>query len=182
MKRLVLLNGPPRCGKDTLGRELAKLMSVSLVKNTAPMDHAIQSMFCISELEWSVIREKEKDVPREQFNGLSLRQVLISFSEDWAKAKFGQGVFGRIGVSALSTSRLNVCTDSGFAVEATEYVKALGPKAVLLFHVHREGTSFDGDSRSFIDVPGLTPIRLDNNGTPETAAVTLFRHIRNWLA
>lgn len=182
MKRLVLLNGPPRCGKDTAAKELSKLLSVNVIKNTAPMDDALRALFGLTEQEFKFLRERDKDTPQKVLGGLSMRQVLISFSEDWCKPKFGKGFFGTLGTSKLVSDRLNVCSDSGFAEEATEYVAALGASNIMLFHIGRKGTNFDGDSRSYIEVPGVTPIPVSNNTTPEAFGQAIYNHILHWSA
>lgn len=180
MTRLVLLNGPPRCGKDTAAQGLAQFCKIHVVKNTAPMDAAIKAFFGFTDPEWTFAREKGKDIPMLRLNGLSLRQVLISFSEDWAKPKFGTGIFGTLGVKALEPDALNVCSDSGFESEALEYLKALGASNIMLFHIGRKGCSFDGDSRSYIQVPGVTPVPVSNNTSPEALAKTIYQHILHW--
>ncbi len=124
--------------------------------------------------------ESCKDEPQEVFHGKTPRQVYIAFSETFVKPLYGVGFFG----SVLRESLLYTCafrstpvsavaiSDSGFREEALEVMK--GFDKVLLVRIHRPGKTFDGDGRSYIELPTRTiDVQNDSPGAPEMIA----RHI-----
>jgi hypothetical protein len=167
-KIIILLNGPPKCGKDTIGNLLTLMLpSVELIKFAEPLRVFIKTTLgiCDSELE----------ATKDDFNPLfdmTIRQAMIAYSENFLKPTFGDSMLGRIAAQKIIQLRADVVvvTDSGFAGEARELVNEFGPAAVILVHLHREGTSFDGDSRSHIVIPYVTHREVTNNGLPVDAA------------
>lgn len=179
-KHMVLFNGPPRVGKDTAADAvLENFPGSERVKNTTPMDRALQAMFNLNNIEYRLLRETYKDDPHPIFGGKTMRQVLISMSEDWCKPFFGKSVFGKIMVSRfLPDSRLLVCSDSGFEEECVPYIEKLGAENILLIRVHRTGCDFSNDSRSYLDLAkyGVTSLDVNNNwsmGAFQNAVVDL---------
>ena len=98
-------------------------------------------------------------------------------SEKWFKPYFGPTIFGRLAASHLNQyipehSRTFIFSDSGFYPEAYGLVGALEtitPAEMIVIQVHRDGCSFEGDSRSWLDLQdlGIPLIKLNNSGTLE---------------
>lgn len=150
---VVLINGAPRSGKDTLAQPLLEKYGFSKYKFTAPIDNTIKTLFNLSDEDFNRLREVEKDVPQEVFNGLTMRKVLIDLSEDFVKPRFGKDFFGRIGadvVNKYSSSRV-VVTDCGFGYEVQAFLDGLtkGTKVVGI-NTYREGYTFENDSRHLV--------------------------------
>lgn len=165
--RVLLLNGPPRSGKDTLARLLQEsyVMSggaipVFQAKFAAPIKRHFSDSWRVS-LDWI---EDNKD--KVFMHGVTVRQMLIAYSEKYMKPLFGAGIFGKMMVSRLAEieEHLNeppsvVISDSGFAAEAREVIEA-GHK-VHLIRLHRSGFDFNGDSRGYLeelDLPGISSV------------------------
>lgn len=179
-KRIVVLNGPPGSGKDYMGRQLAKFMGFELMKFAKPMDDALRGMFDIKcEDTWQRLRETEKNEPQRIFNGFSTREVLIDFSEVWAKPLFGQKVFGRLAAKQVgkSNSDLIAFTDSGFQSEFEEIVDTGAD--VVVVRLYRSGCSYQADSRGYLDVPQKT-IDVQNYGDLSTVEY-LLRKVKEWI-
>jgi len=157
---LILLNGPPRSGKDTAGRWLSQWLNLPLVKLTAPLDRAVVAFFNLDPQRWAYLREEGKDCPAPELQGLTPRQVLIALGERWAKPLFGQDIFGRL------APKWGVVTDLGFRAEAEALVQ---PGRTFLVRVYRPGCSFANDSRSYVDLSdlGVPTYHLENKGTLE---------------
>lgn len=113
-----------------------------------------------------------KDVKHPQFHGQSCRSVQISLSEDYLKPKFGTKVFGDILANAIKNmepSQYVFVSDSGFRPEAEVLVEEFGAENVVLIRIHRENCTFDGDSRSYINLSdlGVKTFDIDNNSSFE---------------
>lgn len=167
-KIIILLNGPPKCGKDTIGNLLNLMLpSVELIKFAEPLRVFIKTTLGITDAELEA--RKDEHVP---LFDRTIRQAMISYSEDFCKEQFGNRYFGKLAVQRIqrSTADVVVVTDSGFVAEALEVCDAFGPSNVTLVHLHRSGTSFEGDSRSHIVIPYVTHRVVTNDGPPAEAA------------
>jgi hypothetical protein len=170
-RKLILLNGCPRCGKDTAADYLVHSLGAHAFKFSRPIKDAIKAAFQLSDVEVDVL-EATKSKPTELFSDMSYRDIQISFSEDWLKPKLGQDIFGRLAARSLAktikmypNNQLFVSSDSGFAAEAEPVIDLFGRENTLLIRVYRDGFSFEGDSRSYIDLPGVTRVSVTNNGS-----------------
>lgn len=160
----IFLNGPPGVGKDTFGLLVCAAIrqaiydhklattNVSIHKFAAPLKNAIAELMQLPELPDS---QEYKNTPQNDFFGNTPREALIALSEGFAKPMFGKDVFGYLAVRAIhnrtsknTEHQIAIFTDSGF-VEETSLVARLSNEAVLL-RLHREGVSFESDSRSYI--------------------------------
>lgn len=202
--KIVLLNGPPRSGKDTAARaiiaELRRIATDDAKRSglekpdpaTFPsyadivgaghelkeMTHAAYGMPGRAHDYY----EKVKGEPSADFDGRTPRDAYIHFSEAVMKPAFGQDVFGRRWINRiarmglLTSGRVIVVPDAGFAAE-WEPVLAVIPNAdVLLVQIDasRRGCTFEGDSRGYITLP-VDCVTLENN-RPGTIGRAVFQH------
>ena len=121
-----------------------------------PLIRLITTVFQLEHRDVDLFTQPaEKDVPRTKLLGLSWREAMIWASEDVLKKKFGRDAIGQFGVADIFT-RNKICrlffVDSvGFTGEALCYYKAFGGRNVLTIRLVREGKTFEGDSRGYID-------------------------------
>ncbi len=180
-KRIVLLNGPPRCGKDTVASHLVPYFQFEKMKFAAPLKRMAAALL---DMDVSAV-ERHKDA---EFNILckeiesedvnfgnktytygqkdTLRRLLINMSEGFLKPHYGDTFFGRVAYRELARSSANliIFTDSGFAPEASTIIRQCGKQNVLLVRLHRESCTFEGDSRSYLpDISG-TNVDVENDG------------------
>lgn len=172
MPKIIFLNGPPRSGKDSLGRYLALTAPwIRLYKLISPAETFVRTAWGLSREEFYKLREAEKNEPQTMFRGQSLREVFIAFSEQFMKPTFGDAIFGHLAVrrlGPLSETEIIVITDSGFASEAEPLADLVGPENTIKVELEREGCSFEGDSRSYWPpLPGMSSVRIRNEGTLE---------------
>jgi hypothetical protein len=139
-------------------------------KMTTPMDSAIQTLYGLTEDEFKVLREEKKDQPSELLYGKTMRQVLISLSEDWLK-KFNDlpSIFGDTACRnfvniGMYHNRNIVIDDSGFFPEVEPILDFFGQDNATLIRLQRDGCSFSGDSRNYI-FPDIETYEIENNGT-----------------
>lgn len=185
--KLILFNGPRHSGKDTAAIYCSEQYSAHHFKLSAPIKAAIKSMFEISN-DCVELLEQEKTSRVPLLFDKSYVECQISFSEDWAKKLFGNYVFGNLAARHIEeyiwnnpAQELYVCSDSGFAIEAEPLIKMFGVKNVLLVKIFRTGKTFNGDSRSYIDLEGVTTVSVSNNKTTSEYYQTIDHVVTTWL-
>lgn len=166
----VYLNGPAGSGKNTIANWMTEACGFNQWSFAAPMKAMVQRAFFPerageTEEYWEDL--KRKNVP--VFHGMSLRELYIWFSEVVIKPQFGQDFWGKqlankvLGalevenVSSLwgdnfSQRHLHVITDCGFEAEVWPVVRTFARDTHVILQVHRQGFSFDGDSRRFVEL------------------------------
>lgn len=183
MKRVVFLNGPPRCGKDTITNQLVSMLPDSEnVKFSAPLKEALPVFFGISD-EYVEALEQHKELPFSRLLDKTWREVQISLSETWAKPTFGKEVFGQIATNKIKASNnsLFFISDSGFPEEANAVVREIGRLNCLLVRVIREGCDFSNDSRSYWKNETEIPeISIENNSSIDEISRKMYNIIIGW--
>lgn len=171
MTQVILLNGPPQCGKDTLGSMVRELASAQVAKFAYFLKYATHGLYGFLQRNKSIPAmdgfEKSKDKPHEFFLGLTPRQAYINVSETYMKRHHGEAIFGELLLQDIRGVARVVVTDSGFAEEAQILVDAFGKDQIHLVQLSRPGCSFEADSRGFIELPGVYTSPINNNGTFE---------------
>lgn len=187
--RVVIFNGPPRSGKDTAASAVWRAFeNTAWLRMSAPIKRAIQAMFNFSaeemaQLEATKGATRDADAATPMLLDRKWPGTQISFSEGWAKPYFGEYVFGHLFVRQLkqTAAPLVVCSDGGFATEWSPVIKYVGQDNVLLIKLHREGTSFAGDSRGYITLGGIRTLSLTNSGEQRSFEEATVELVRQWL-
>lgn len=186
--KFVLLNGPPGCGKDTAASQLIPYLHFQHLKFAAPIKRMVCGLLNISMQEL----EELKDIPYPMLqldNGAivaeygTIRQLLISLSEEVLKPAYGNDFFGRAlwNDAKKSSAKMFLVSDSGFASEAEYVINKAGHANVLVIRIGREGHSFEGDSRSYWDHPHVKIKTINNNLTKHDLTMrVLSAIIRQW--
>ena len=81
---------------------------------------------------------------------LSAREAMIYISEIICKPRFGNNYFGVARAKAIQEDEIAVDSSTGFEEELPPLIERLGQGNILLIRVHREGATFEGDSRSYV--------------------------------
>ena len=81
---------------------------------------------------------------------LSIREAMIYISEVIMKPRMGSGYFGVARAKAIQEGEIAVDSSTGFVEELPPLIERLGQENILLIRVHREGATFEGDSRNYI--------------------------------
>jgi hypothetical protein len=84
------------------------------------------------------------------FVNLSIREAMIYISEIIMKPRFGANFFGVARAKAIVDGEIAVDSSTGFIEELPPLIERLGQENILLIRVHREGATFEGDSRNYI--------------------------------
>jgi hypothetical protein len=175
--KILLLNGAPRSGKDTVSIMLKTLSasSVHQEKFALPIKLAAPLIYGVGRDRW----ENEFDTPRnkdlacEEFFGKTPREVQIAMSEDLLKPLHGKEIFGELlsrrikSVQQRGMLECAVVSDSGFYHEAKEIIDTFGADNVQLWRILREGCDFSRDSRTHVDLvdDGVDCYDIPNNGS-----------------
>jgi len=186
-RKLVLFNGPRHSGKDTAALRCVETFDAYHFKMSGPIKAAIRAAFELHDDEVEYL-ESIKTFDSSLLFGNSYVNTQISFSEDWAKQFFGTEVFGwlaerhiRKAIEKYPDQGLFVCSDSGFDHEALPLVELFGKKNVLLVRIHRDGKTFDGDSRSYIHLKGVHAITVTNT-TINSYSIAIDDVVASFLA
>lgn len=189
--KIILLNGPPGCGKDTVSGMLVAALGQAArpMKFADPLKWATAALYDYllgrsdvdeSDLMVAIESRAMKDEPHDGFFGLTPRQAIINVSETLLKPVHGEGFFGKLAAAEIIRQRVAAVTpraprlrpeffvfsDSGFVSEAQVLANHFGEDSIFLVHIHRHGCTFDGDSRSHIYLGGgVPPYLLQNHGT-----------------
>ena len=195
--KIVLINGAPGSGKDTMGKMLEEHyncdngeeryepLRAEVVKFAGVIKRAATAIYCGGDRDLFdyLDTHERKNEKQDLFLGKSCREVQIGISENFMKPFHDEGVFGKIAANEIQQlieeeTEYFFVTDSGFRQEAVELVNRFGVENVILIRLHREGYTYTGDSRSHIDLADLGVRCYDTTqieGKPEFA----FKNIIN---
>jgi phosphomevalonate kinase len=183
--KVILLNGPPRSGKDTASEMLLAKLGYGAVfyRFASPLKHAVHALFGFQGVHEEHFTDT-KNTPNAALLGFTPRDLYIWLSEQVVKPKFGTGFFGRAAVNhmrALPKDRVIVVSDCGFQEEVDILTSALGPENVFVLHIKREGTSFDGDSRGWVFPQVGAPWIIANDGNLDALSMQLAAFLKHTL-
>ena len=175
MKYLVLLNGPPRVGKDTAAQAIVQ--NIESAVRIGMADHLKEATHAAYGLYDSAGRplpplyfEAKKDEGIDEFLGITPRTAYISHSEKYIKPLHGLEFFGEMFLRRAESSGADVVAmpDSGFAPEAEPSLRKIGRENALLIRIHGRGKTYSGDSRGYIKLDGVKTIDLENDVEGDT--------------
>lgn len=155
MKKVVILNGPPGCGKDTLSDYISSAVGFEQMSMKKPMFDIALSM--LGEKKFAefmkLYNDREtKEMPCDLLGGMSPREFMIHISESFVKPILGKCHFGHLAAEEISKSIAPVIfSDGGFPDEVMAIADSDFPEVeIILIRLHREGFDFSGDSRNYI--------------------------------
>ena len=159
---ILLLNGAPRCGKDTVSQILKDMSSTTIhqEKFAMPMKRSVPLLYAVPYDTWKedLDTPENKDYPCDQFFGKTPREVQIAISEDFLKPLHGKEVFGKLLIRRIEflvdrkIMETVVVSDCGFKEEAMQVVEHFGWWNVTLWRIYRDGCTFKKDSRDHINL------------------------------
>lgn len=157
MKQIIILNGPPQCGKDKLADHLVTsypyFKKAKFANELKKMAHRAYN----TTNQDADAFEHIKDVPSSEFFGLTPRQAYIGFSENFIKKMHGKDFFGLLLSSHIQTRHQKeddvfIISDGGFSEEVEPLIKVFGAKIITIVRITKEGCDFaaSNDSRRYI--------------------------------
>ena len=124
--------------------------------------------------------------------GVTVRQLLIDMSEKWMKPCYGKDIFGKIAAERVSEAMqlsdhfgeepydLYVFSDCGFDAEVHHVLKLFGNENAILIRLHRDGCTYEGDSRSYIELDDVRTIDIINHGN-SFFKDRVLEAVKNWM-
>lgn len=155
MKTVILFNAPPNSGKDISADYLADKYDLHHLrfKDELYAEAAMEAEITIDQMKQLATDRDTKEVPDILFGGLSSRQWFIHVSEELIKPIYGKDYFGHKLADKLQDG-ITVVSDSGFADELIPVINTTD--IVYVVRIHRDGCSFDNDSRNYLSDEFLT--------------------------
>jgi hypothetical protein len=151
---IILLNGPPRSGKDTAAEFITLMVGnskVQHIKMSRPMKAALRLIFGFTMAEVRELEANKDQGNGPEFADLSYREMQIKLFEH-LKETYGPEVLGRIFIrhDRHTMKRHTVVSDAGLSVEIEPIVEAYPYKEIGLIQIRRPGCNFDDDIREYI--------------------------------
>lgn len=198
MATIIILNAPPRAGKDTIARIIDEQYGLPVVSFKTPMFNIARGILGDTDFKefMSVYESDRKDTQELSIlGGMTCRQFMIWISEDVIKPKFSKKHFGWLMAELLTEMEedvdLTICSDGGFPDEVEALID-FGHK-VKLVRMHREGFDFSNDSRDYIylsgaykEKPGVVEVDIElQHGCPliaveKIASMLIKPHNVDW--
>lgn len=163
MPKIILFNGPPGVGKDTLAWALHDHINGAPGKQWCVHEKfslPIKLAFCVT---LGVTYDfDEHRAPNEYENnkealipllGVSYRRWQIDFSEKFMKPLYGKDIFGRLLIERIVENPSYdyvVISDCGFQIEIETLYSHFPSSDITLITLEREGKTFAGDSRETV--------------------------------
>lgn len=166
MKKVIILNGPPNCGKDSIADYLVSpnIHKKSFKERLTTLTQMIHN---VSSEWWEENYTRElKEKPSERLMGLSPREALIKVSETVIKPNYGKDYFGKAAAESLEEG-INVFSDGGFKEEIIPLMDKVGSDNITIIRIARPNCSFDGDSRNYLEIPSINTVDVNNDGSLE---------------
>lgn len=172
---VVVFNGPPYCGKDTLARMLADHMESQGVNSpvkeeslSLPLRHVAYAM--VGETYNDASYAAFKETPFAEFGNRTGRQLMIDVSESFLKQVYGEKIMAQMLVARnsdwLDTDGVLLIRDGGFQIEISAMLDEIIADNIYVVQIHRDGCSFDNDSREWVRHPNSARMmQVWNNGS-----------------
>lgn len=182
MKKVIILNGPPNCGKDAIADYLVeKYPNVRKKSFKERLTSLTQMIHNVSTEWWKENYTRElKEKPSERLSGLTPREALIKVSETVIKPNYGKDYFGKAAAESLEEG-INVFSDGGFKEEIIPLTDGVGSDNIIIVRITRPNCSFEGDSRNYLNVPIVKAVDVDNDGSLEEFKEKIDRVVNQML-
>lgn len=158
---IIILNGPPKSGKDTIANYLEKNGYGVMYFNRRDFKDRIEEISAVMLADkWDEFKHRYndrtlKETPWKEINYLTPRQFYIELSENFCKPMFGYDYFGKATLGTMRPFENFILAGSGFPDEIYPLLKA-GNQRVCIVRLHKEGCTFEGDSRRYLEPKDLT--------------------------
>lgn len=173
LPRLIFLQGPPQCGKDTIAALLADFGNYRKMKFAQPIVDGMHGVFpsYFTRPDRDMESFKRHDFGKfwsDDGRRVTGRDVMIAYSESFLKPLFGPEFFGNHMARSVETALCSgevvrfVISDSGFEPEAQPVFKMVPHDHCAIIQVYRPLHSFDGDSRSYWADPKVATFSYNN--------------------
>lgn len=192
---IVILNGPPHCGKDTIISKLITATTPYCILNhrhvrgwhekmISPLKDVVCGLFNLSGYTYETMKD-EPILP----NHVSPREAIIHLERHWSRELFGEDFLGRLLISELekhhkkkpsfeAKNQINIhFVDAGVEAEF-KVLKNMYENRVKVLHIYRNGLEFT-DSRHYLSQCDGTIYNVE--GQIDKAVDDVLIAINYWL-
>lgn len=182
MKKVVILNGPPSCGKDDGALHLIDELGGVKREFKDQLFRLTKLIWNIDDETWDYLYQREfKEQPTPLLGGMSPRQSLIHTSETVIKPNYGKTYFGVCAARTLSDG-VNFFSDGGFVEELQPIIDEIGEENILVIRIFRPDHSFSSDSRQYLpDGTVKHMVDIHNDSTLEMYFTKITNVVEEWL-
>jgi hypothetical protein len=189
---IILISGPPQCGKDTAVKFIQQLLPYHHTKHmklSQPLKAGLRNIFNMNDAEMRVL-EEFKDDPDFGYNDVSYRDMQIKLFQSLEK-DYGPSILGDIFVrrSANTSAKFIIVSDAGRVAEVEPIIQHRRTKQstvddIGLIEVHRPSCSFDNDIREYMPDSIKSKLRhvavIDNKYDLELYKAQIRRVLTQW--
>jgi len=184
--KVIILNGPTKCGKDTLTKLICEATGSKHMEFKGLMFDVAMAITGLSKDEFFAIYDNRelKEKPHPKFKGMSPRGMMIWISDNVLMPQFGPDCMGVHASSKLDLENGSVFSDGFMWPEIQPVCNVVGPENVLIARVSRKGCEFGtgGDRRCYIqqdEVPsGVQFVDITNNGSLNGFLISILIYIK----
>jgi len=157
--KVLILNGPPGIGKDTLANMLCEVAPVIrgefkhflYVEAAEWMQEHVKSAENITTAIVKARNENRELKELPWFLELSVRRILQIVSEDVVKPALGKDYFGRVAAKYwYGKYTHHIISDGGFSEEVNAVCDKFGAENVTVIRLKAPGFTFETDSRKYL--------------------------------
>ena len=164
---IILLNGPPRSGKDTVAEFITLMVGNSKVhhmKMSRPMKSGIREIFGFTATETKALESYKDQSNGPEFGDLSYREMQIKLFEH-LKETYGPKVLGWIFLrhNRQTMKEHTVVSDAGRNEEVLPIVESCPYGQVGVIQLSRPGCNYDNDCREDLDNTGIKHFEVVEN-------------------
>lgn len=161
-KTVLVLNGPPRAGKDTAAKIIEEVFGAEHLKFSVALKDETHRQFGLVGAAHDAF-EAVKDDPRPEFGGKSPREAYIETGTAMRIAE-GADVFGRLLTETIRKHPANIFVVSDLASGAELAPLLREPSFdVTLVRIHRDGHDFRNDCRGYVYTGNVRSIDVFNS-------------------
>jgi hypothetical protein len=182
---IILLNGPPRSGKDTAAEFIILMLGNSKVyhdKLSKPMKSSLTRIFNFNNTEVKALEGYKDQSNGPEYGDLSWRGMQIEMFKH-LKETYGPEVLGRLFVrrNRDNAKRHTVISDCGLKTELMPIIESNTYGNIGLIHLDRPGCNFDNDIREDVDPKGIKLYeRINNQYDMEMFQAQIRKVLRKW--
>ena len=169
MRKIILLNGCPSSGKDTIANYIVEKYNY---KTLAFKDQAFKDVythFGMSEAEYMELYNdrSKKDTPVEKLGNRSPRKAMQYVVEEINKPKLGKDYLAKYTLEIVLKDVYNdyVISDLGLEEEENAVHNLLKNENYKIVYINRDGFDFTNDTRS---KRNKIDVHINNDGTLES--------------